>query len=712
VNCRQPDCGGTIEDGYCNECGLAPESDLSPARSVRGTVSLTAGTSRRRIATGVVTSRRGRLGAGLVEIPRLADHDPEAEILVDPHIEEGKRFCRGPSCGAPVGRGRDGAPGRSEGFCPRCGQPFSFRPSLAKGDLVGGQYEVAGSIAHGGLGWIYLARDKHVHDKWVVLKGLLNGSDPDAVAAALAERRFLAEVDDHRIVRIINFVEHDSQGYIVMEHVPGTSLRKLLDDRRAANGDVPDPLPAAHAIAYLVEILPAFSYLHGRGLLFCDFKPDNMMQTGESVKLIDLGGVYRVDDPTSAIYGTRGYQAPEIADTGPTVASDLYTVGRTLAVLCTAFPGYQERFEFSIPRPEEEPLFGTYDSLYRFLLRATAPDPDDRFQSADEMQEQLFGVLREIVAVETGAASPALSSLFTGELSADLDRPDWQGLPSLLVDTTDAAAGWLASIPAVSPEEALTLLDAAPEVTVEVRLRSLRELLLAARFDDARAVADLIAADDPWEWRAHWYRGLLALALDTPDDAVVDLHAVYLAVPGELAPKLALATAHQLAGRDAVAMAWYEVVAMTDPSMTRAAFGLAGCALSAGDRRRALGALDRVPASSRSFTAAQAAKAEILLGESPPDREDVVAAALIVDRFPPGDPARRRLSILTLEHALAVVQRDGDGPGVVLGCELTENSLRIGLEATYRDAARHALDPDARIELVDRANQVRPRTIW
>ena len=256
-------------------------------------------------------------------------------------MPENKRNC--PVCGSPVGRSRDGRPGRPEGFCPKCGNRFSFTPKLKPGDLVANQYEVAGCLAHGGLGWIYLARDKNVSDRWVVLKGLLNTGDADALAVALVERQFLAQVEHPLIVEIYNFVSHDSgdgvpAGYIVMEYVGGTSLKQILKNRMRAAGGAYDPLPVDQALAYILEVLPAFTYLHDLGLVYCDFKPDNLIQIGDGVKLIDMGGVRRLDDDESAIYGTVGYQAPEVAQVGTSVASDIYTIGRTLLVLHDGVP--------------------------------------------------------------------------------------------------------------------------------------------------------------------------------------------------------------------------------------------------------------------------------------------------------------------------------------------------------------------------------------
>ncbi len=300
----------------------------------------------------VVTDPRRPPRSGPHDDPAGAPVDAAKAVQTNPSVPEDKRNCA--NCGAAVGRSIDGQPGRPEGFCPKCGTAYSFTPKLKSGDLVAGQYLVAGALAHGGLGWIYLARDRNVSDRWVVLKGLLNSGDKDALAAAIAEQRFLAQVEHPSIVEIYNFVTHDEAGYIVMEYVGGESLKGLLKERMRAHGSY-DPFPVDQALAYIVEVLPAFQYLHDLGLVYCDFKPDNLIQVGDAIKLIDLGGVRRIDDEDSAIYGTVGYQAPEVAESGPSVASDIYTVGRTLAVLTMEFKGYQSTFLSKSARPGDHP---------------------------------------------------------------------------------------------------------------------------------------------------------------------------------------------------------------------------------------------------------------------------------------------------------------------------------------------------------------------
>ena len=170
-------CGGAIEDGYRTVCGLAAASALAPAAASALAGSALAGSGP--AASGLTSagrgsrrasgrSARGRLGAGLVEIPPVPYRDPASAVLADPQVPENRRFCG--SCGQPVGRDRGGRSGLAEGFCRNCGTRFSFTPTLAAGELVAGQYEVLGCLAFGGLGWIYLARDRNVSDRWVVLR--------------------------------------------------------------------------------------------------------------------------------------------------------------------------------------------------------------------------------------------------------------------------------------------------------------------------------------------------------------------------------------------------------------------------------------------------------------------------------------------------------------------------------------------------------------
>ena len=738
MKCLRPECDppGELEpDGYCNRCGrkaiadtgVADPSPLSAATAAPrqpGTSPRTgtprSGTTRRGphergSATGTRAGRR-------VELPPPDIKEATAVLLENPSIPENKRFCGAPGCNAPVGRGRDGRPGRTEGFCPACKHPFSFAPKLTPTTFVGDQYEVMGSIAHGGLGWIYLARDHKVGQRWVVLKGLLSNDNIDVIRSEL---QFLAAVDHPNIVKVHNFVEHDDSPYIVMEYVRGATLRKTLEDRRAANNGEADPLPATHAITFMLEVLPAFAYLHSLGLLYCDFKTDNVIRTDSALKLIDLGAVYRIDDTTSAIYGTPGYQAPEIGDTGPTIPSDLYTVGRTLAVLCIDARGFQSTYSRSLPPPSDVPLFAEHDSLYRFLVRATAADPDDRFQSADEMADQLNGVLHEIVATESGVPWPEPSAAFTTELRTNLDDSgDWRALPTPLLAADDPAAAFLASlvVAATEPDDVLALLEHAPERTVEVQLREARTLIEAGRHDDADALLTEIALADPWEWRVTWTTGLNALAQSQFDTALREFRSVYASLPGELAPKLAMAYAAESAGDLGEAAHWYDIVSTTDPGFTSAVFGLARARIGLSDIAGAIDAYERIPSSSSVYVDAQVAKTEALLDTNarPVTVDDVLAAGSVVEGLTVSKEIHARLSAGVLSAALLLVDStdttaNGTADSVtaptVLGCPFNEQGIRLGLESTYRRLALQSPVGAERIALVDTANELRPRTM-
>ncbi len=721
MKCARPDCQGEIVDGYCDECGLAPAQGAPPQGApVQGAPpqgaleddgSLTVVASS--VSTPTLTQSglsRPRLGAGLVPIPPVEAGNPADAVMINPAVPENRRFCA--VDGAPVGRSRGDRPGLTEGWCPQCGTPFSFEPKLSAGDLVAGQYEVAGCLAHGGMGWIYLARDRNVSNRWVVLKGLLNTGDHDATAAALAERRFLAEVDHPNIVKIFNFVEHGDQGYIVMEYVGGRSLKQILLARREAAGGTPNPLPPAEAIAYIHEILPALGYLHDQRLLFCDFKLDNVIQTRHSLTLIDLGGVYRMDEPKQAVFGTVGYQAPEIATAGPSVASDLFTVARTLAVLCIDFRGYQGKYKYTLPAQESVPLFERYDSLYQWLRKGTAPDPRDRFATAEEMREQLLGVLREVVADTEDRPVPAASTLFTSPLRAGTDRPDWRVLPRPQAAAEDPNAGYLAALTASSPQAVIAQLRSAPTQTVEVDLRMAGALIDNGDLDGAEALLDELTTQRPRDWRVRWYRGLAALASERLAVARELFRSALEDLPGDAAPKLGLGIACEESGDLAEALRWYRIVAQTDPSVTSASFGLARCRLRCDDRPGALEAYARVPDTSSGYLDAQVARLRCMLAGRP-GLDELLAAGATLKTLPIDDDQRERLTVELFGAALRFVDRNpgAPGPDVRLGDRpLQERDIRLGLESSLRSLARRAPSRSERIRLVDQANHMRPRT--
>ncbi|SEF73877.1 serine/threonine-protein kinase PknG [Nonomuraea solani] len=709
TRCAQPGCTGTIEEGYCDLCGHAETASPASVPS-SASVSISTPENTRPVSRSVsspVSSGRSRAGvlATLADLPSVPYRDPATAVMADPEVPEEKRYCANPACGQPVGRSRDGRPGLTDGFCRHCRTQFSFTPKLAKDELVANQYRVLGCLAHGGLGWIYLASDENLDGRWVVLKGLLNTMDAEALAAAEAERKFLTTVDHPNIVKIFNFQRSAGLGYIVMEYVGGQSLHEL---RRQG------PLPLREVLMYGREILHAFGYLHENGLVYCDLKPANVIRVGKRLKLIDLGAVQPFGSPVGSSWVTTGYHAPELDSQPSSVASDLYTVGRTLAVL--AMTGFSPA---SGGKANPLPVDCGHPSFTRWLRKATAPNPADRFQSAWEMEEQLVGVLREVSALENGVPYPAPSTMFGPERTAvgtalseagdqvfgPLDPAAVAGaLPVPLVDPADPAAGALAGLLGRDGKELLDQLAAMPQ-TPETKL--MRARLLA---EDAAAetpiVLNELARELPGDWRVTWYQGVLALATGQADQAVALFDACLSELPGEPAPKLALAFALECAGQPAAT--WYEGVWRTDHTYVSAAFGLA--------RSGRTGVLDEVPASSVYRVAAQVALAASVVRRpdlSALQPSDLVGAADRVSGQADLDPRRRDLlTAEVLSSALDWLETSPSPPKDLrlADAPFTEPGLRRRLETIFRKLAVAAETRQERHALIDQANAVRPRT--
>jgi serine/threonine-protein kinase PknG len=646
-------------------------------------------------------------------------------VLDDPQVSEHRRFCPNPECRNRVGQAHNGQRGRSEGCCPRCGTRFSFRPPLRPGELVGdGQFRVERAIAHGGLGWVYLAWDCRVK-RWVVLKGLIDPDDPDKHQAAVAELAALANANHPNIVAVHNVVRHPHPltgkpvDYIVMEYLSGKSLKQLCQERPAS-----DPyLPAGQVCEFALEVLAALRHLHeDRGLLYCDLSPDNVIDCKDGAKLIDLGAVRRIDDRDSPVWGKRGFQDPKIATHGPSVATDLHTVARMMAVLSFPFPGFPDE---PIPGPDEVTLLAQHPSFCGLLHRATNPDPQRRFASAADMAEQLEGVLREVRALQEGRPFPAASTRFGPELQVVGADPDT--FPIGALDTVAPALalpdpqvpGLLAGLSTQGPDETERVLAALPDPSLETRLRMVRARI-ELRNPLVGGDLDALERQQPGDWRVDWLRGLNFLVDGDAESARKKFSAVFDALPGEAAPKLALALCAQCAGAAELAAHWYGIVWRTDRSYVSAAFGLARARFALDDLAGMATALEAVPETSSYGTTARLC-AVLARARGRTNRRQ----ALVADFFAAAeqvhtldlDERRRWHAVAELLETVLGWERAGRPwpdrvpiPDTLLGRPLSQRGVRDGLEAAYRELARLAPTMAERIALVDKANHRRNRS--
>jgi serine/threonine-protein kinase PknG len=305
-------------------------------------------------------------------------------------------------------------------------------------------------------------------------------------------------------------------------------------------------------------------------------------------------------------------------------------------------------------------------------------------------------------------------------------------MPMPQVDRADPAAGYLATFAGLDSAQRAAALsgavagDAAVPAEVassaETRLALARAQLDVGDYDGAGATLADLAAEDPADWRIAWTDGLRRLAAGETDTdgagaaaARGAFSAVYDDLPGELAPKLALAFAAEAAGDAASATRYFKLVWTVDRSCISAAFGLARACLATGDRPGAIAALAAVPETSSYHAAAQIAAVRILVS-SGMTGDDLHQASGRLGRLALDEARRQQLTVEILRAAIGWAGDSGRAPartsgdGLILGCEPNERSLRFGLERGYRALARLTSDRSRRIELVDMANAVRPKT--
>ncbi|MBV6698744.1 Stk1 family PASTA domain-containing Ser/Thr kinase [Kitasatospora aureofaciens] len=267
---------------------------------------------------------------------------------------------------------------------------------------LGGRYELGGVLGRGGMAEVYLAHDTRL-GRSVAVKTLRAdmARDPSFQARFRREAQSAASLNHPAIVAVYDtgedYIDGISIPYIVMEYVEGSTLRELLHSGRR--------LLPERALEMTIGILQALEYSHRAGIVHRDIKPANVMLTRQgNVKVMDFGIARAMGDAgmtmtqTSAVIGTAQYLSPEQAKGEQVDArSDLYSTGCLLYELLTVRPPFVGDSPVAVAyqhvREEAQPP-SVFDPEVRpeidaIVLKALAKERDYRYQSADEMRDDI-----------------------------------------------------------------------------------------------------------------------------------------------------------------------------------------------------------------------------------------------------------------------------------------------------------------------------------
>lgn len=536
-----------------------------------------------------------------------------------PSLPTGPEVC--PRCNAP--RRTD------KKFCGQCG--YHFPPG--QGELLGSKYRLEKMIGSGGMGAVWLAEDIVLHRK-VVIKALLNNDDPDLVAQSVKEREFLARLNHGNIVSIYDCIAQGNEGYIVMEYIHGKTLEELLEERQA-------PFEVPVAINYILGILPAFAYLAKLNMVYCDFKPPNIMiemrEDGvQTPKLIDLGTVIKYGPKPDRVYGTHGFYARE-AVKAPSPQTDLYSICRTLAFLVTLMD--IDKNLFGLPQAEDYPEFQHYPALYRLLYKGTHSDPARRFQSAEELEEQLRGVLR--LCAGGGSGVTFESRKFVSSMITSTGRLGRRAETSL--DEQDRALKHLSygdqALQNGNYTGALNFyqqaLKANPQ-SIDAYARLIDAYIEQEQIQDAEQILARAPQNSAHHWKARWAQARLYETRQEWSKAEQAYQDLMLDLPGELPPLQALARVYARQDKTQAAIQIYEYVLKADPGNVDTLFAITDCLLKQQRWDDAIRHLSTVSEASSRYIDAQVLLCDIYMHRAIPalpSEADIVKATALVSKL-------------------------------------------------------------------------------
>lgn len=302
------------------------------------------------------------------------------------------------------------------------------------GRLVDGRYRVRARIARGGMATVYVATDLRL-ERRIALKVMHGHLSDDSVFQSrfIQEARAAARLADPHVVNVFDQGQDGELAYLVMEYLPGITLRELMREQRR--------LTIAQTITIMDAILAGLAAAHKAGIVHRDVKPENVLLAEDGrIKIGDFGLARATTANTATgqqLLGTIAYLAPELVTRGTADArSDIYALGIMLYEMLVGEQPYkgeqpmQIAFQHateSVPRPSVRNP-GVPEQLDELVLWSTEKSPDERPNNAQEMLDRLREIERSLGVSPTAVAATTTPIRSQGD-SGDLTKV----MPSTMV---------------------------------------------------------------------------------------------------------------------------------------------------------------------------------------------------------------------------------------------------------------------------------------